>query len=198
MNDTPQHPTAPADQRQRDILDEAARILRTTLPPSLTHTPEARAHRDRAALAEVAALAPANLMEAGLAAQYVALMAHAGDCLRQAVQYAADPKIAGKLRAQAVSMERAAQGCRAMLLKVQAVRRKRQADPVTREKDAQTEQYVRRQLTAALERLPAAAAAAPAPNRRDPSPQFDRPLNLRLWEAYFQAGLPARLDRTIH
>src|SRR5208337_1903423 len=117
MSNAPQQPPDPADQRQRDILDEALRILRATLPRPLADTPEARARRDRVALAEVVSLAPANLVEAGLAAHGVVAAAHAADCLRQAAQHAADPKCVAHLRAQAASMGREARSYHALLLK---------------------------------------------------------------------------------
>jgi len=201
MNDTPQQPPDPADQRQRDIYDEALRSLRATLPPPLTDTPEAWARRDRVALAEVAALAPANLAEADLATQYVITLAHGEYCLRLAAQHAADPKLAGKLRAQSASMGREARSTHRLLLKVQAVRRKRQADPVTREADARTEQYVRHQLMEALKSIEAKAvppAAAPEPDRDGASHPLDRPIDLRLWQAHLHAGPPIPVDRTIH
>jgi hypothetical protein len=201
MNDTPQQPPDPADQRQRDVFDEASRTLRDTLPPPIDDTPEARARRDRFALAEVVALAPANLAEGGLATHCVLAMAHSDDCLRLAAQHADDPKIARRLHAQAASMERMARDNRALLLKVQAERRKRQANEATREADARTEQYVLRQMTEALKSIQAKAvppAAAPEPKRHGPSHQPDRPLNLRLWRAPLHAGPPKPVDRTIH
>ncbi len=201
MNDAPPRQPDPADQRQRDILDEVSRILRDALPRPLADTPEAWARRDRVALAEVVCLAPASLAEAGLAAHGVAAAAHAADCLRQAAQHAADPKRAGQLRAQAASMGREARSYHSMLLKVQAVRRKRDANPAIREAHARTEQYVLRQLTEALERIQAKAvpaAAAPEPDRHGPSRQPDRALNLGLWQAHLHAGPPKPVDRTIN
>ena len=46
--------------------------LRGSLPPPVSATPEDLAHRDRAAIAQVACLLPANADEVELAAQYVA------------------------------------------------------------------------------------------------------------------------------
>ncbi len=201
MGNTPQQQPDPADQRQRDILDKVSRILRDALPRPLADTPEARAHRDRAALAEAVSLAPGNLVEAGLAAHGVAAAAHAADRLRLAAQHAADPKCAGRLRAQAASMGREARSHHALLLKAQAVRRKRDADPAARERDAQTEQSIRRQMTEALESIQAKAAppaAAPEPARHGPSRQPGRPLNLGLWQAHLHAGSPKPVDRTVH
>jgi hypothetical protein len=214
MNDTPQQQPDPAEQRRWAIFDEVRRILHATLPPPLADTPEAWALRDSAALAAVVSLAPVNMAEAALAAHHVVAMDHASDCLRLAAQHAADPEVAGRLRDQAASMGRVARGYQSMLLKVQAVRRKRQANPVTRESDARTEQYVLRQMTEALESIMAAEkppavaesmmaaekppAAAPEPDRPGPARQRDRPMNLRLWQAHLHAGPPKPIDKTIH
>ena len=56
--------------------------LRLTLPPPLTDRPEDLLRRDHAAIASIAALAPANTVEAGVAAQYVAASEQWKDCLR--------------------------------------------------------------------------------------------------------------------
>lgn len=63
---------------------------------------------------------PSNSEEAHIAARSVGLAIYAMDCLRQARDYRGN--------AQAVSTERKAQSARAMLLRLQAERRKREAD----------------------------------------------------------------------
>jgi hypothetical protein len=55
--------------------------LRGLLPPPITDTPLDHARRDDAAIAQVAAMLPANADEAHLAAQCVAARAQAADCL---------------------------------------------------------------------------------------------------------------------
>jgi len=172
MESTPQYQPDPAVQLQQDIYALAAEILRATLPPPLVDTPEAWARRDRVALAAVAALVPGNPAEAKLAARHVAEGEHADDCLRLAAQHAADLKQAAQLRAQAASMSREARGCLSSLLRLQAVRKKREANDATRDSAAITEHCVFGLMTDALERAPprppaaavvpaAAAAAAP-------------------------------------
>ena len=56
----------------REAYYEIMRVLREALPPLESEDPEAAARRDRAAMAGVAALLPANAAEGWLAAQYVA------------------------------------------------------------------------------------------------------------------------------
>jgi hypothetical protein len=162
-------PTDPVLQLQRAVYDQIAHTLHAMLPPPVAGTPEdpesdpelALARRDRAAIAQAAALAPANADEAELAAHYVAIGAHASDCLRLAVQYAADTKIATKLNAQSAAMMRAAQAHRSLLLRVQAVRRKREANAATRDQDARTRDHVLRMMMDALGNPPPAPAEAP-------------------------------------
>jgi hypothetical protein len=183
------------------MLDEASRTLRDTLPPPIDDTPETLAHRDRIALAEFASLAPANFSESSLATDRVLALAHSDYCLRRATQYAHDAGNARKLHAQAAGMERVARQCRSALRREQAVRRMRQANPVTREADTRTEEYVRRMLTEALARVPAKAAppaGAAEPAGEGPARVLDRPLNLRLWQAHLHAGPAVPFDGTIH
>jgi hypothetical protein len=167
MINAPQPPSDLALQRQQEIYHQAIGTLRGTLPPPLTDTPEAWADRDRTAIAMVAALAPANAAEASLAAWHVATMAHAGECLREAVRHAADPKRAAESRTQAANMGREARGGLDSLLRLQTARQNREADRAARERDARTEQRVRGLMLEALQTMPpvasAARAAAPSP-----------------------------------
>jgi hypothetical protein len=114
--------------------------LRGLLPPPETDTPEAEARRDRAAIARVASMLPANDEEADLASRCVAHAAYAMDCLRLARGYrATDHAYFLKCTAQAASTERKAQSARSLLLRLQAERRKRQADNAAADQDAWTE-----------------------------------------------------------
>jgi hypothetical protein len=99
-----------------------------SLPPPVTNSPEDRARRDNAAIAQIACLLPANADEANIAAQYVAASAQALDCLRLARAYPSDEILAMKCTAQAASMMRQARGARSLLMRVQAQREKREAD----------------------------------------------------------------------
>ena len=60
------------DQLPANAYYQLVHTLRRTLPPPLTDSPEDLLRRDHAAIASIAALAPANTVEAGVAAQYVA------------------------------------------------------------------------------------------------------------------------------
>jgi len=114
--------------------------LQSYLPPPIDDTPEARAHRDRAAIADVASMLPANAEEARVAARSVAADAQAAACLRQARKYEAeDVAIFLKCSAQAASMIRLANSTRSLLARLQAARRKREADEAARTSDAWTE-----------------------------------------------------------
>ncbi len=164
---TEPQPPDPAVQLHREIQRRAADTLRGMLPPPIDDTPEARAIRDHAALAEVASLVPASPAEARLAANHVAAMDHASDCLRQVGLHAADPRRADQFRAQAASMGREARGYFNALVRLQVVRKKREADDPSREAAAWTEHRVLNEMTQALESLPPAppppAAAVPPP-----------------------------------
>ncbi len=101
--------------------------LCAALPLPATDTPEARAARDEAAMAAVAALQPADASEAQLAALIVAADAHANDCLRRAVQPGQQPEDVRRCRARAASMMRQVQGGLRDLRRTQAMRTKAQA-----------------------------------------------------------------------
>jgi hypothetical protein len=147
----------------REVYREA---LRGMLPPPAEDTEEAWLSRDRVAIATVGALVPGNPAEARLAAHHVAAMAQAEQCYCQLAQHTGDVKTANQLRAQAANMGREARGYANALLRLQAVRRKREAKDDTRESDAWTEHSVAGLMTDALKDLPArpppAAARAPA------------------------------------
>jgi len=113
--------------------------LRASLPPLVPDTPEALAHRDKAAIAHVASLLPANADEANLAALYVAADAQAFECLRLARQPGLDTTLAMKCNAQVASMMRQARATRTLLLRVQAERRKLEANSAAAEHAAWTE-----------------------------------------------------------
>jgi hypothetical protein len=65
--------------------------------------PEDNAHRDNAAIAQVASLLPATAAEALIAAEFVGASAYALDCLRQAREFRGDPVFFLKCNAQAAS-----------------------------------------------------------------------------------------------
>src|SRR5579875_4167907 len=147
-----------------DAYWHLVRTLRLALPPPPGDAPEEVIRRDRAAIAGVAALAPANAVEADLAAQYVAASEQWKDCLRLVQDPDMDPKWAAKCRAQALAMMRQANAALRLLLRLQARREKIEADNVTRDRAAWTEHC-------AIGLMVDALAANPRP---DPLPEGER------------------------
>src|SRR5487761_517827 len=97
---TPDHPHL-ADRLPADAYWQLIHTLRLTLPPPPTDSPDDLARRDHAAIARIAALAPANAAEADVAAQFVAASEQWKDCLRLAQVPETAPEWAAKCRAQA-------------------------------------------------------------------------------------------------
>jgi hypothetical protein len=144
--------------------------LQSYLPPPIDDTPEARAHRDRAAIADVASMLPANAEEARIAARSVSADAQAAACIRQARKYEEDVAIFLKCNAQAASMIRLANSSRSLLARLQAARRKREADEAARNQDTWTEHAAVGLMADVV------GHAAPAPPPPVPEPQEQREL----------------------
>jgi hypothetical protein len=140
---------------------QAIQDLRASLPAPADNTPEALAHRDNAAIANVASMLPANASEVTLATQFVLASAHAGDCMRLAMLHPASIAEGLHCRALSVSMMRQAQSARRLLMRVQAERHKREADPAASEKAAWIEHC-------AIELMAEALPSAPPAKLRDP------------------------------
>src|ERR1700712_1044847 len=118
----PLHNTAfaPVDRTaslSRDAFLEISRLLHGALPWPGVNKPESIRHsggqamrdtvgRDRAAIAAVASLLPANAAEAELAAQFVLATAWARDCLRSAVERQSSSNAVRQCQAQAASLMR--------------------------------------------------------------------------------------------
>ena len=146
-----------------EIDRQAADTLRHMLPPPIDDTPEARILRDHVAIAKVASMLPGNPVEADLAASHVAAMAHYKDCLRQAAEKnAADPKRADQLRAQCASLQRQACGFLGRFERMQAIRKKRENDPVACESGHWIERSMGGLWTQALDSLPPQAVPVPS------------------------------------
>ncbi len=128
-----------ADRLPVDAYYHLVRTLRLTLPPPPTDSAEDSLRRDHAAIARVAALAPANAAEADLAAQFVAASEQWKDCLRLAQRPETTPEWAAKCRAQAMGMMRQANGALRLLLRMQQARRKLAADNTAADRLAWTE-----------------------------------------------------------
>jgi len=128
--------TSPLPNLPPAIAREILATLTATLPLPPDDTPDARAARDQTAIAAVAALHPADAMEALLAAQIVTADAHAKDSLREAVAPGQDPATARRCRAQACAMMRQMQSGLRTLQRTQAAREKAEAatDPTAMER----------------------------------------------------------------
>jgi hypothetical protein len=156
----------------RDLYYQIVHELRGALPPPVGDAPEDRVHRDNAIISQVAALAPATADEVLLAVQYVAASAQALDCLRLARLYPADVPAVLKCTAQSASMMRQSRGARSQLLRLQAARETREADPAAHDRTAAMEQ-------AAMELTAEALATAP-PQVATPSRSEQQPARLCL------------------
>jgi hypothetical protein len=150
-------------QLPRDTYYQVIHTLRGSLPPPITDSPEDLVRRDNAAMAHVAALLPATADEADLAATYVAANAQAMECLRLARKYHGDPNFILKCTAHSANMMRQARATRSLLQRVQAERRKREADNAATDRAAWTEYCAIGLMAQALGRAELPAAAEPPP-----------------------------------
>src|SRR5712671_3772141 len=134
-NDTfcPPHP--PIDPPS-PLYYQLVYTLTDLLPPPLDDSPEALRARNHAAIAKVAALLPVNANEADLAAQCIAARAQAEEMLRLLRQHAGDIGLVMRLNAQYGSMVRTSLSVHARLMRVQALRQKREAIDGTANQDA--------------------------------------------------------------
>jgi len=140
--------------------------LRSSMPEPVPDTPEARAHRDNAAIAQIAAMLPANADEAELAAECVSARAQARDCQREAQAFrGTDTAWFLKCHAQATAYLRQAQSARRRLQSLQAERRQREADSAAADRAAWTEHCAIGLMADALGREP------PAPIAEPPAPE---------------------------
>src|SRR5471030_2767034 len=120
-------PPHPAIDLATDLYYQLVYTLTGLLPPPLDDSPEALCTRNHAAIAKVAALLPVNANEADLAAQCIAARAQAEDVLRLLRQHAGDIGLVMRLNAQYGSMVRTSLSVHARLMRVQALRQKREA-----------------------------------------------------------------------
>jgi len=162
--------------------------LRSSLPLPADETPEARVHRDRAAIADVASMLPANAEEARIAVRSVSADAQATECLRLARRHTGDLAAVLKCNAQSVSMMRQANAARALLARIQAARRKREADAGACNQDAWTEHAVARQMAEAI----GEAAPQPPPSAPTPEPARDDTGNSLTEAELFAVTYPQR------
>ena len=150
-------------QLPRDAYYQCIHTLHTSLPPPDTDTPEDIAHRDNAAIAQVAGLLPANAAEAHLASQFVAANAQAMHCLRLSRDPVMPLVRVLQCSAQSASMMRQSQGALRMLLALQAARQKLEANAAALDRAAWTEHCAAGLMAHALTGDPLAAVDLPPP-----------------------------------
>src|SRR3984885_4707612 len=120
--------------------------LTDLLPPPLDDTPEGLRARNLAAIAKVAALLPVNANETDLAAQCIAARAQAEEMLRRLRQHAGDIGLVMRLNAQYGSMMRTSLSVHGRLMRVQALRHKREAIECAANQDAWTQHVAERSM----------------------------------------------------
>jgi hypothetical protein len=121
------YPPNPAIDLSTDLYYQLVYTLTDLLPPPLDDTQEGLRARNHAAIAKVAALLPVNANEIDLAAQCIAARAQAEEMLRLLRQHAGDIGLVMRLNAQYGSMLRTSLSVQGRLMRVQAVRQKREA-----------------------------------------------------------------------
>ena len=171
----------PAYLRTREAYHHLVYTLSTSLPPPRDASPEALHRRNESAIAQVAALCPANAAEAALAAQYVAANAQVMECLRLANLRATGLEMGLKCSAQAASMMRQSHSALRTLLRMQGVREKRDANAVTAGTAAWTEHMAAASMTDAL----TLSQGEPASPKREPDAPDVAPPDVALYETLY-------------
>ena len=133
----------------QDAYHHLIYTLRKLMPP-ISGAPEDQVRRDHAAIAQVAALCPANAAQAALAAQYVAANAHAMECLQHTRAPGITQDAARLHTAQAASMMRQSQGALRLLLRAQGLHTGRKPDEAATEGAAWTEYCAEQWMMQAL------------------------------------------------
>ena len=131
-------PLDPAVDHATQLYCQLVYTLTDLLPPPLDDSPEALHARNNAAIAKVAALLPVSANEIDLAAQCIAARAQAEEMLRLVRQKADDIGLVMRLNAQYGSMVRTSLSVLGRLMRVQAVRQKREAIEGAASQDAWT------------------------------------------------------------
>ena len=139
-------PPHPAIDLPTNLYRHLVYTLTDLLPPPLDGSPEALRARNHAAIAKVAALLPVNANEIDLAAQCIAARAQAEEMLRLIRQHAGDIELVMRLNAQYGSMVRTSLSVHGRLMRVQAVRQKREAIDGAATEDAWTAHMAERSM----------------------------------------------------
>jgi hypothetical protein len=159
-------PPPPATNLSPNPYYQLVYTLTGLLPPPLDGSPGALRARNHAAIAKVAALLPVNPNEIDLAAQCIAARAQAEDILRLLRVNAHNVALVMRLNAQYSSMVRTSLSVHARLMRVQAVRQKRQAIDGAANQDAWTLQVTEQSMLKVVNRdteRQQAARPEPAP-----------------------------------
>ena len=165
--ETSSHPPQTIDLA-KPLYYQLVYTLTDLLPPPLDDSPAALRARNHAAIAKVAALLPVNANEADLAAQCIAARAQAEDMLRLIRHQAGDIALVMRLNAQYTSMVRTSLAAHARLMRVQAVRQKREATEGTANQDIWAQHIAERSMLAVVN--PDAAPNPPAWPEPAPTP----------------------------
>jgi hypothetical protein len=160
-------PPPPAIDLSTPLYYQLVYTLTDLLPPPLDDTQEGLRARNLAAIAKVAALLPVNANEVDLAAQCIAARAQAEEMLRLLRQHAGDIGLVMRLNAQYGSMMRTSLSVHARLMRVQALRHKRQAIDGASNQDAWVQHVAERSMLRVADphpqpQQPASLGGAPA------------------------------------
>ena len=131
-------------------------------PPPLDDSPEALRARNHAAVAKAAALMPVGANEIDLAAHCIAARAQAEEMLRQVRENEDDIELVLRLNAQYGSMVRTSLAVHGRLMRVQALRHKREAIEGAANQDAWTKHIAERCMLWVADPEAGRKAAAPA------------------------------------
>jgi hypothetical protein len=163
-------PHSPIDHTKH-LYHQLVYTLTGLLPPPLDDTPAALHARNHAAIAKVAALLPVNANEADLAAQCIAARAQAEEMLRLLRQHADDIGLVMRLNAQYGSMVRTSLSVHGRLMRVQALRQKREAIDGAANEDAWTLHVAERSMLRVVD-----PAARPLEAARPTAPTVQAPV----------------------
>ena len=160
-------PPRPAVDLSQPMYYQLVYTLTGLLPPPLDDSPEALRARNYAAIAKVAALMPVGANEIDLAAHCIAARAQAEEMLRQVRENADDIELVLRLNAQYGSMVRTSLSVHGRLMRVQALRQKREAIEGAANQDAWTQHIAEQCMLIvadpdAVRQQPARSTAAPA------------------------------------
>jgi hypothetical protein len=139
-------PPHPAIDLATHLYYQLVYTLTDLLPPPLDDTQEGLRARNHAAIAKVAALLPVNANEIDLAAHCIAARAQAEEMLRLLRQNADDIGLVLRLNAQYGSMVRTLLSVLGRLMRVQALRHKREAIEGAANQDAWAEHVTERSM----------------------------------------------------